>query len=75
MADIPSNGPLVTDLAEAMAAFHDAIQKLGLSQQVTTFTQSDFGRTYVPKSLLAGGTVAIAVAVTVAILRATRDSD
>ena len=34
-----------------------------------------YGRTYVPKSLLAGGTVAVAVAVTLAILRATRDSD
>ncbi len=34
-----------------------------------------YGPTYVPKSLLAGGTVAIAIAVTVAILRASRDSD
>ena len=34
-----------------------------------------YGPTYVPKSLLAGGTVAVALAVTVALLRATRDSD
>ena len=34
-----------------------------------------YGRTYVPKSLLAGGTVAVAIAVTVAILRASRDSE
>jgi hypothetical protein len=34
-----------------------------------------YGRTYVPKSLLAGGTVALAVAVALAVLRATRDSD
>lgn len=34
-----------------------------------------YGPTYVPKSLLAGGTVAIAVAITVALLRATRDAD
>jgi hypothetical protein len=29
----------------------------------------------VPKSVLAGGTVAVAIALTLAILRATRDSD
>lgn len=34
-----------------------------------------YGATSVPKSLLAGGTVAIAIAVTFAILRATRDAD
>ncbi len=34
-----------------------------------------YGPTYVPKSLLAGGTVAVAVAITVAILRAARDAD
>lgn len=39
------------------------------------FLRRKYGSTYVPKSLLAGGTVAIAVAVTVAIVRASRDSD
>ncbi|MDA0185683.1 hypothetical protein OJ997_35590 [Solirubrobacter phytolaccae] len=34
-----------------------------------------YGPTYVPKSLLAGGTIAVAIAVTLAVLRATRDSD
>ena len=34
-----------------------------------------YGPTYVPKSLLAGGAVAVAIALTLAILRATRDSD
>ena len=34
-----------------------------------------YGRIYMPKSLLAGGTVAIAIAVTVAFQRAGRDSD
>ena len=34
-----------------------------------------YGPTYVPKSLVAGGTVAVAVALALAILRATRDSD
>jgi hypothetical protein len=34
-----------------------------------------YGRTYVPKSLLAGGTVALAIAITLAIVRASRESD
>ena len=34
-----------------------------------------YGPTYVPKSLVAGGTVAVAIARALAILRATRDSD
>jgi hypothetical protein len=39
------------------------------------FLRRKYGPTYVPKSILAGGTVAIAIAVTLAILRATRSSD
>ena len=39
------------------------------------FLRRKYGPTYVPKTLLAGGTVAIAIAVTLAILRATRASD
>jgi hypothetical protein len=38
------------------------------------FLRRKYGRTYVPKPLLAGGTVALAVAVTLAVLRA-RSSD
>jgi hypothetical protein len=38
------------------------------------FLRRKFGRTSVPKPLLAGGTVAVAVAVTLAVLRA-RSSD
>jgi len=38
------------------------------------FLRRKYGRTYVPKPLLAGGTVAVAVAVTLAVLRA-RSSD
>jgi hypothetical protein len=37
------------------------------------FLRRKYGPTYVPKSLLAGGTVALAVAVTVAVLRARSD--
>jgi hypothetical protein len=38
------------------------------------FLRRKYGRTYVPKPLLAGGTVAVAIAVTLAVLRA-RSSD
>ena len=34
------------------------------------FLRRKYGPTYVPKSLLAGGTVAVALAVTLAVLRA-----
>jgi uncharacterized protein (DUF1501 family) len=34
------------DLAMAMAGFHNAMKALGLSENVTLFTMSDFGRTY-----------------------------
>lgn len=39
---------LLTQLANAMAAFDDATLELGVSQAVTTFTLSDFARTFVP---------------------------
>jgi uncharacterized protein (DUF1501 family) len=37
---------LLGDLAMAMAGFHRAMQALGLDENVTAFTMSDFGRTY-----------------------------
>lgn len=37
---------LLTDLALALGAFYKAMQSLGLADNVTTFTMSDFGRTY-----------------------------
>jgi uncharacterized protein (DUF1501 family) len=43
---------LLRELSDAMAAFHNAMQKLGLGQQVTAFTQSDFGRTFAPNNSL-----------------------
>jgi uncharacterized protein (DUF1501 family) len=46
-------GPLLGELSTAMKAFYDATVELGVANQVTTFTASDFGRTYVPN---AGGT-------------------
>ncbi len=46
-------GPLLTELSGAMKSFYAATVELGVANQVTTFTASDFGRTYVPN---AGGT-------------------
>jgi Uncharacterized protein conserved in bacteria len=41
---------LLGDLSPALKAFHDATVALGVEQQVTTFTLSDFGRTFQPAS-------------------------
>lgn len=41
-ADLPG---LLSEIDGALAAFHQAVSDLGLSQSVTTFTASDFGRT------------------------------
>jgi uncharacterized protein (DUF1501 family) len=45
---------LIGDLSPALKAFHDATVALGVESQVTTFTLSDFGRTFQPAS--GGGT-------------------
>jgi uncharacterized protein (DUF1501 family) len=36
---------LLTNVSDAMASFDAAMRELGVAQQVTTFTASDFGRT------------------------------
>ena len=36
---------LLTNVADAMSAFYNATVELGVANQVTTFTASDFGRT------------------------------
>ena len=41
---------LMKELADASAAFYGAMKTLGLVNNVTTFTQSDFGRTFAPNS-------------------------
>jgi uncharacterized protein (DUF1501 family) len=41
---------LFNDLSPALKAFYDATVALGVSGQVTTFTLSDFGRTFQPAS-------------------------
>jgi uncharacterized protein (DUF1501 family) len=37
---------LLTELSQGMNAFYNATAELGVASQVTTFTASDFGRTY-----------------------------
>lgn len=41
---------LLGQLSPALGAFHDATVGLGVANQVTTFTLSDFGRTFKPAS-------------------------
>lgn len=41
-----THATLLGDLAAAMAGFHDAMTALGLPENVTAFTMSDFGRVY-----------------------------
>ncbi|MEC5398515.1 DUF1501 domain-containing protein [Uliginosibacterium sp. H1] len=47
-------GDLFAELAPALVAFRNAMQALGVDNDVTTFTLSDFGRTLKPNS--SGGT-------------------
>jgi uncharacterized protein (DUF1501 family) len=51
---IALQGNLLSNLSPAMKAFYDATVELGIQQQVTTFTMSDFSRTFQPAS--GGGT-------------------
>lgn len=41
---------LLKQLGDALACFQAALKALGLAEAVTTFTQSDFGRTFKPNS-------------------------
>ena len=41
-----THATLLGDLALALRAFYNAMEGLGLAENVTTFTMSDFGRTY-----------------------------
>lgn len=45
---------LLKEVGDAMAAFHSAMKNLGMQNAVTSFTQSEFGRTFTPNS--SGGT-------------------
>ena len=48
--EIPAHNNLYPQLSAALAAFYDATQELGMAQNVTTFTESDFSRTFQPTS-------------------------
>jgi uncharacterized protein (DUF1501 family) len=43
-------GQLLAAISPALAAFYQATQELGVSSNVTTFTMSDFSRTFQPNS-------------------------
>ena len=45
-ATIGSHANLLAELSQGMFAFQRAMEQLGLSNSVTTFTASDFGRTF-----------------------------
>ncbi len=45
-----THAALLRTLGDSLAAFQRALQNLGLAPAVTTFTQSDFGRTFAPNS-------------------------
>ena len=47
---IATQQTLFSQLSPALSAFYDATVELNLPQQVTTFTMSDFSRTYQPAS-------------------------
>jgi uncharacterized protein (DUF1501 family) len=47
---LADQGALLTAISPALAAFYQATQELGVSSNVTTFTMSDFSRTFQPNS-------------------------
>jgi uncharacterized protein (DUF1501 family) len=46
--EINTHKTLYPELSPAMSAFYDATQELGVAPNVTTFTESDFSRTFQP---------------------------
>jgi uncharacterized protein (DUF1501 family) len=46
--ELQTHNTLYPQLSPALAAFYDATQELGMAQNVTTFTESDFSRTFQP---------------------------
>ena len=45
---LPRHASILRDLSDAMAAFYLATEELTVQNEVTTFTESDFGRTFQP---------------------------
>ncbi len=48
--EIGTQNTLYPQVSQALAAFYDATQELGVAQNVTTFTESEFNRTFQPTS-------------------------
>lgn len=46
--ELETHNNLYPQLSQALAAFYDATQELGAADYVTTFTESDFSRTFQP---------------------------
>jgi uncharacterized protein (DUF1501 family) len=46
--ELPTHNNLYPQLSPALAAFYEATQELGIAQNVTTFIESDFSRTFQP---------------------------
>jgi len=46
--ELNTHNTLYAQLSPALAAFYSATQELGMAQNVTTFTESDFSRTFQP---------------------------
>jgi uncharacterized protein (DUF1501 family) len=44
--ELATQGPLLVQVSQALNAFYNATIELGVANQVTTFTASDFSRTY-----------------------------
>jgi len=56
---IGSHEGLLGQVDDAMDAFYRATEEIGVANQVTTFTASDFGRTLASKMLRAGASMAL----------------
>jgi len=54
-SQVPQHQDLLTEFSQAVRAFYDETVVQGVSSQVTTFTMSDFGRTFSPSGT--GGNV------------------
>ena len=48
--ELPTLNKLYPELSQGLAAFYTATQELGMAENVTTFTESDFNRTFQPTS-------------------------
>ena len=50
-AQVETQTPLLQQLSQAVPAFYQATQELGIDGSVTTFTASEFGRTLTPSGV------------------------